>query len=342
MRPSLAALLGVPLLVLPLLACRGPFGLEVKGRLRPVTAADGTPLVVYELFEGRSDPDRPPRGWLFYVQGSERRSVTPSVERLAGAVALGLRTVLVERRGIGADGRVDEAAALAGCSKPQRVADHRRVLEHVLEGADPAAPVILLGASEGGDVAAAVAAQVPRVTHLALLDSGGGWCQADELRHLLRSRGSVVGLTRPEELEAAFQRIRRAPEAPGLWAGHPHARWSSFLWDRPLDDLLGLSVPVFLAQGDEDLSVPVESARALAAAFRAQGKTNLTYREYAGYGHGLRRASDGALGFPLLEADLVAWLAGQGVLTRAEAELAALRVRRAHPALFPPAPGVGR
>ena len=347
LRPVL--LLAVLLAPLPVGACRGGRGaIELTGRARPVRADDGTELTAYELLVKGPAPIPPPRGWLFYLQGSERRSASSAAERLAGAAQLGLRPVLLERRGVSPDGSVDEARARAASSKAQRVADHRRVIESWLEGAEPQAPVILVGASEGGDVAARVAAQLqqaprgPHVTHLVLIDAGGGWCQADELRFLLRTRGALLGLTRAEDLEAAFQRIRREPDALTLWAGHPHRRWSTFLWDRPLDDLLALEVPVFLAQGDRDESVPVESARAVVEAFRAQGRTNLAYKEYAGFGHGLVRASDGVSGFPLLEADLLAWFAGQGALSAAEAEAAAARVRRAHPGLFPSAAGVAR
>jgi pimeloyl-ACP methyl ester carboxylesterase len=90
-----------------------------------------------------------------------------------------MRVVMLERRGV--HGAEVDPGAPAFSTKPHRVADVRAGLEATLANAEPQAPVFLVGASEGGDVAAAVAADDPRVTHLILLGTGGGMSQAEEL-----------------------------------------------------------------------------------------------------------------------------------------------------------------
>jgi pimeloyl-ACP methyl ester carboxylesterase len=217
------------------------------------------------------------------------------------------------------------------------VADHRAVIDWYLRGLEPGVPVVLVGASEGGDVAAAVAAAEPRITHVVLVGCGGGWSQAQELRHELDQRGSVLGLGSLAALEDRFRAIREAPDSVELWAGHPYCRWSSFLWAPPLDDLVRVNVPILLIHGDADRAVPVESARALVGAFWARGKRNLTYREHAGLDHRLHDVVRDRSGFPRVEVDLVAWFAEHGLLSKAEADRLAARVRRAHPAAFEPA-----
>lgn len=152
----------------------------------------------------------------------------------------------------------------------------------------PGTPVLLVGESEGGTVAAAMARAEPRITHLILLGAGGGMTQAEELT-LLSTRDPATGYGTPEELEDAFADIRSQPDADREWLGHPYRRWSSFLWSRPADDLLATSIPVFLAQGDRDTSVPVESARSLRDSYEAQGRGELLrYSEYPGLDHSFR------------------------------------------------------
>jgi pimeloyl-ACP methyl ester carboxylesterase len=195
-------------------------------------------------------------------------------------------------------------------------------------------PLILIGGSEGGDVAAAAAAAEPAVTHLVLLASGGGLSQAEELRLLVRRPGGTPGIRDEADLDAALARIRAAPRSTGRWLGLPHHRWSSYLWDPPVRDLLRRPVPTLVVHGDADDAVPVESARALAAALAAAGRRDLRYVELAGVDHRLRHRATGRRALPLVELAVLAWLGTNGVLTAREAGRHAARVRRAHPEWF--------
>lgn len=332
--PKLSALILAPILV-----CGGALamaGITVVGERQTVEAEDGFPLLTYRLSEKRSLRPKapPPRGLLFYVQGSSCSSVTYVAEVLAGATAAGLPVILTEKRGVGEDGEADTDLCHEHSAKSRRVEDQAAVLAHYLEGAPADLPVILLGTSEGGDVAAAVAAREPRVRLLVLLATGGGWSQEEEFRHFLREDPPYLGLENEAELDAVLEEIRAAPDSLELWAGLPLRRWSSYLWDPPLDDLLGLDIPIFLGHGREDESVPVASARAVEEAFRKAGKANLTYREYAGADHAFQQAASGSNLLPRIELDLIRWFADQGVLPPEDVKKLERRVRRKHKDLF--------
>ena len=309
-------------------------GITIATEYRTVKAADGFPLQAYTNFQwsgGREFEE--PRGVLFYVQGSEDVTVLNATEKFAGACAMGMDVVMIERRGVQQDGTVDAATARHFATKPHRVSDHRAAIDDYLARVNPSGPVILVGASEGGDVAAAVAAEEPRITHVILMGSGGGWTQAEEFRWFITEKGSYLGMNSTADLDAQLARVRADPDGDTEWLGHPHRRWATFMFDRPADDLLKVNAPILVLQGDADANVPVGSARALRDLLAAAGKQNLRYVEYAGVDHRFQRA-DGTSLFPLVEVDIVGWMRDTGALGKAEADEFNRRVRKAHPELF--------
>ncbi|HYX25140.1 MAG TPA: prolyl oligopeptidase family serine peptidase [Thermoanaerobaculia bacterium] len=328
------SLLGLAALAMTLESCLSQGVIEVAARRRSITAEDGYPLVVYDLAGSRSRQPERPRAVLFYVQGSSCDTVLQHAEELAGAVAMDVPVVVVERRGVQSEGEVDEAECRRFSTKERRVKDHALVLAATLKDFPAGTPVILVGGSEGGDVAAAVARRERRVTHLVLLGTGGGWNQEEEIRHFIAARGSYLGLGSGAELDAVLAKIRQAPDSLETWAGHPFRRWSSYLWEPPVRDLAQLAIPILLVHGGRDESVPVESARALRDAFAQAGKTNLTYQEYPAADHGFYDPQRKVSLLPLLEADLLRWFADQGLLSGAEREALERRVRTSHPESF--------
>ncbi len=314
----------------------GGGGIRIGGeRLFVPAASDGAPLTVYELkLMDDATKLNERRAVLFYVQGSEPNSVLDRIGQLAGAATFNVLVVVMERRGVGEDGQVDERMHDEYSTRQQRVSDHGSVLDHYLARLDDRVAVVLMGGSEGGIIAAELAKTRPRVTHLALIGSGGGWTQADEFRFFLQEQGSYLGVSSLAQLEQQFADIEGDPDAVNRsWAGHTFRHWSSFLWYSPVGALAELDVPILLMHGTRDEAVPVESARALRDVFRERGKANLTYREYEGLDHSLRDAS-GKSGFPLLEVDMVQWFAATGLLSVKEGQLFEARVRRNHPDLF--------
>src|SRR5581483_4900100 len=80
--------------------------------------------------------------------------------------------------------------------------------------------LLVVGHSEGGIVAARVAAENPAITHVASF-AGGGPSQLFDFVTLAGARAIEVWL--------AFADVQQDPESTTrFWRGHPYRRWSSF------------------------------------------------------------------------------------------------------------------
>ena len=148
-----------------------------------------------------------------------------------------------------------------------------------------ASRVVVVGHSEGAQVAPALAAANGRVTHVAAL-AASGLSQAVDFVFDVRRRVRAGELSFEEgeaRIAAVHDQIRRIEAAPAaadsLWRGHSYRRWWSF-FRPPLDAFLALDIPVFVAVGVDDTASPVESADYIPIAFLLAGKGNLTYRAW--------------------------------------------------------------
>jgi pimeloyl-ACP methyl ester carboxylesterase len=159
-----------------------------------------------------------------------------------------------------------------------------------LEGIDPTRTLVM-GHSEGGIVAAAVAAKLPEVTHVASL-AGGGPTQLFDLVELRK-------VPRPDEsreeqenrVAAAFddwKKIQADPESiTEFWMGHPYRRWSSFLTRSVVEELKKSKTRIYLAQGSEDKAVSPKSYDIAIAELKTQGR-DVTGDYIVGGDHGFR------------------------------------------------------
>lgn len=308
----------------------GPKGFTIIARPNTIVAEDGFPLEAYCL--ERAGARQRDSGLVLYIQGSNDEPVLNAMAHLAGFVMLGMRVLLVERRGVHANGTFDATSGRRYATRIQRVQDVLAVLRNGLDNRQSPGPVMLAGVSEGGSIAVSVAAVEPRVTHLALFGTGG-WPQAEELRHFVREQSGYLGIGSLSELEAKFEEIRTRPDSDELWLGHTFRRWSAYLWHAVVDDAGRLNIPVFQAHGMLDQSVPLASARAIRETIASQGKCSLQYVEYETLDHRFRDP-EGKSGLALVEVDVLRWLAGTGVLNESDARHFEEQVRRNHPERF--------
>ena len=160
----------------------------------------------------------------------------------------------------------------------------------------------LVGHSEGGIVAAAVARRDHRVTDVAVLSSSG----PSQLFDLLASAPDRA--TRVERLRSA---IARDPGGLSLELGHPLRRWSSFLATSCLDELIGSTARVLIVHGRNDEVVPIAAARVLYAELLRHGRdVRLVEREA---GHNLRlRAQSQARALDDVFTTVVGWMRAAG------------------------------
>jgi pimeloyl-ACP methyl ester carboxylesterase len=137
--------------------------------------------------------------------------------------------------------------------------------------------VLVAGHSEGGLVAAKLAAEHEWVSHVAVL-AGGGPTQLFDLLALAR-RGELFQQVsqdpagRVEHVLREWARIEADPDDDEkLFLGHPYRRWSSFLGTSTLEQLLRTRARIYVARGDQDRAVAAESMEIVRAELLARGR----------------------------------------------------------------------
>jgi pimeloyl-ACP methyl ester carboxylesterase len=204
---------------------------------------------------------------------------------LARGMAIDARYVSLNKRDVrpGEDGK----GASEHCSPafnmhnlPHRWwSDYMAFITHQLGDGAPGRwkRVVLVGGSEGGEVAARVARSRTDVTHLVVIGRGG-WGMRDIL-------GSILG---PDVVDAAWHEIARDPDSVDrMWMGHPHRYWAETFDRDPARDFLALDIPVLIGFGERDLSNPVASAQDILRSAHAAGKRNIGLVVYPGADHSL-------------------------------------------------------
>lgn len=172
----------VSIVALSLASCTN--SISFYGVYRPVMANDGYTLHSFEYKSDLLNVDKyNPKAIFFYIQGSGCKSVLTSIEYLASAALFGGRVIVSEKRGV-----LNDSVNFDECFKYYKkeifVQDHLNVIKNYLSEVSDSIPVFLIGASEGGDIASAIAARESRIDYLMLLSSGGGISQKSEFEEL--------------------------------------------------------------------------------------------------------------------------------------------------------------
>lgn len=184
----------------------------------------------------------------------------------------------------------------------QRVADYRQIIDELRNETWWNGQIVLFGGSEGGLVAAVLAAEVEADAAILFSTAGG------------LPFGQIVRQSIPEEgwptVDAEFEKARQNPESTELWAGSSYRFWADIIDRRVADDMLRAETAFLLIQGGNDPSSPIETARATNDLFAAAGRCNLTYWEFPGYDHAMGDANGNAHMADVL-AQSKAWLDAQ-------------------------------
>lgn len=143
--------------------------------------------------------------------------------------------------------------------------------------------IVLVGVSEGVNLAVKVATLQKKVTHLVLL-GGGGYTMRKSLK-VLEEKGDIPFTI---NVDKGIEKIKNNPNSlEETWFGNPYFWWSRILDYNPIPDYLSLDIPILLAIGEKDSSVPLESAEYLESVFKKAGKTNLVVYKYKNANHRL-------------------------------------------------------
>ncbi|MEM0964215.1 MAG: hypothetical protein AAGK21_16935, partial [Bacteroidota bacterium] len=184
------------------------------------------------------------------------------------------------------DNRAEPPAAFTErLSLHWRTAAARLAIEHVMDlGMVDPSLILSVGHSEGADVAPWVAVEVPAVTHVAVLAGGALSMSFDfvyEFRRLV-AEGEMTFDEGQRYIEQAYADLRATYAEPTRtdtsYYGGTLLKWHSFLDNPPLDAMLQLDVPIYIAGGTLDEKAPIANLDMAAVAFIRRGKDNLTYR----------------------------------------------------------------
>lgn len=180
--------------------------------------------------------------------------------------------------------------------------------------------LLVIGHSEGGQVAARVAATNPEVSHVALLSSTG----PTQLFDVLATSESGSPRTkrvsygdRLNEVRKIFEAIQSDPESTSKFAwGHPYRRWSSFLSSSTIEEILRSRARIFVAHGVQDSSVPIAAFDMMVAALIRE-RRDIVVRRIEGAAHNFaksRRASPRIM--TELFSEILGWFLGESRAVR--------------------------
>jgi pimeloyl-ACP methyl ester carboxylesterase len=261
-------------------------------------AASGETLQLYHV---DTAPD--PKGTIFFISGSGCHSLRYYLRQYFAALPGSWRIFAVQKAG------VDPFSTGFTCS---REFETRAALPEILSRNREALDVVasrrgkvdaLFGVSEGGGLAVALAADNPKIPRLVVIGSGG-LTMREDLGLLARTPGFPIG---SQELQSKFADIASDPQSVDKrLLGLPYLYWSSSLDKDPMPFYLRVSQPAKVFFGEQDQSVPVESARALRDRLNAAHRTNIEVEIVEGASHTLVR--DGKDLKPEIFRRLDAWL----------------------------------
>lgn len=151
--------------------------------------------------------------------------------------------------------------------------------------------IIVMGYSEGAQVAPKVAVLNKKVTHVVSL-------VGNALNHLfdfilearLKAERQQIS---PEESQAIvdslyreYAKIYQNPQAiDQSWYGATYLKWSSFSKTTPLENMLKLDIPILYVAGGKDNNQTILGMDYAKLEFLRQGKNNLSYKVYPRCNH---------------------------------------------------------
>lgn len=147
--------------------------------------------------------------------------------------------------------------------------------------------IIVVGHSEGASIAAAVAAALPKVSHVIYASGGGG---NPLFEAFLRRKNRAQGNPQVEDdyIKEAIRDWRQMMAHPEntqkLFSGHPSQYWLAQVKSNSAEDLKRSDAKVYVIQGTKDQDASVEASDLLVSELVVAGK-ELEYKRIIGADH---------------------------------------------------------
>ncbi|WP_108868009.1 dienelactone hydrolase family protein [Aquimarina aquimarini] len=248
---------------------------------------------------------------LLYIQGSKASSLY-QVKRekekswIGTTVPINLKNipnnylfVLISKKGIPFCTKLDEDIPVPESYYKNQTLDYRTLqADQVIKDLTKRhknnfKKIIALGHSEGSDVIAKLGTINNDITHFGYW-SGGGYTQFLDFITFIRKKVDKNQISEEEaqiEIDSLFNTFKDIMKYPNatdkFWEGknNSYNRWSHFS-EPPIENLLQINKPIFVAIGTKDQAVPIESAYLIPIEFIRHKKNNLTFKTYLNLDHG--------------------------------------------------------
>lgn len=161
------------------------------------------------------------------------------------------------------------------------------VLKHILKNPEK---LIVFGHSEGTEVVAKLGTMNKDISHIGYLSGGGNAQYYDFILDIRKyvQRGEMTEEESVAEIEKLFAEVKDIYSNPNsldkMFMGHPYRKWSKSV-ESSVDNLLQITVPLYVAHGAKDKAVPIESAYLIPIEFIRKNKNNLTFKVYPKLNH---------------------------------------------------------
>lgn len=231
-------------------------------------------------------------------------------------------TAAPERRGVpfghdGEGGTAENCPAdfIAHATRDERISDTVLLIQSLKNLGWINSKILLVGHSEGADIAAGASEALPEVSHVVFL-SGGGPTQMFDFMVLKRRKLQAEGKS-PEEIDSEIKKLESSyrdvflhPDSTEkFFMGHAYRRWSSYFLHPPMKSLLNSKAKLYVAHGTEDDSVPIEAFDLLTVELLRTKRAGVTVRRFPGRDHGLGEPDRSLKGPPMepIFKDILAW-----------------------------------
>lgn len=170
-----------------------------------------------------------------------------------------------------------------------RVERVNQVIKYIQKNIFKPKEIVVVGTSQGTDVTAKLATINKDITKIGFW-AGGGLPQLMEFIMFVRKdaiAGKITEIEATKQIDSLllqFEKMFKNPDPEKMWDGNSYLSYVSFS-EPPVENLLKLDIPIYLAIGTKDENVAVENSYIIPIEFIRHRKENLTFRQFPNYDH---------------------------------------------------------